>query len=85
VNIKEFAAELESAGAGHNPGRIRHRLKARPCPHARRVLDETGGRVFWEFEPAAVQWWLADMESAKLEQREKSAAHCRALAVRRRK
>lgn len=61
MNIKEFAAELKAAGVGHNPGRIRHRLKARPCHFARVILDESAGRSAWHFDPSAVEWWLADM------------------------
>ena len=61
MKIGAFAQHLKAAGVGHNPGRIRHRLKARPCPYARVVLDESAGRAAWEFDPGAVEWWLADM------------------------
>jgi hypothetical protein len=83
VKLQEFSRRLAEAGVGNNPGRIRHRLAARPCPHARLVQpDLTKGRLVWEFDEEAVAWWLADLKSAEIERREASRQTCRTLRVR---
>lgn len=62
MNIHEFAACLAARGVGSNPGYLRHRLQwladhGKPCPYAQRHP----GRAGWQFEPAAVDWWIAQM------------------------